>query len=253
MASLSGKHEDISEHSETESSEEEEIGEEEIADTLRNLQPYQYEPRKHDNDSSSSSESDLDSSNILPDDLSETCADEDDRELNRRRGDKDWCKCGCCKKENREIDCFSCQEVYAISEDKFENHNCITLATEFKALRLAKFVLKNVFVGLHKARGDPLEKESELTNRPLRFAAYKQFIWWIFQRLGKGNRRVIPSCVVWNIRKLYPEANGNLFFLTKENLTSLFSFDFATVQDTYTKRTNKIKCKLFTKISISVF
>ena len=35
MASLSEKHEDISEHSETESSEEEEIGEEEIADTLR--------------------------------------------------------------------------------------------------------------------------------------------------------------------------------------------------------------------------
>ena len=84
MASLSEKHEDISEHSETESSEEEEIGEEEIADTLRNLQPYQYEPRKHDNDSSSSSESDVDSSDILPDDLSETCEDEDDRELNRR-------------------------------------------------------------------------------------------------------------------------------------------------------------------------
>ena len=100
-----------------------------------------------------------------------------------------------------------CQEVYAISEDKFENHNCITLATEFKTC-LAKFVLKNVLVGLYETRGDPLEKESELTNRSLRFAAYKQFKWWIFQRLGKGNRRVIPSCVVWNIRKLYPETTG---------------------------------------------
>ena len=180
MASLSEKHEDISEHSETESCEEEEIGEEEIVDTLRNLQPYQYEPRKHDNGSSSSSESDLDSSDILPDDLNETCEDEDDRELNRRRGNKDWCKCGCCKKENREIDCLCCQEVYAISEDKFENDNCITLATEFKTLYLAKFVLKNVLVGLHETRGDPLEKESELTNRSLRFAACKQFIWWVF-------------------------------------------------------------------------
>ena len=208
MASLSEKHEDISEHSETESREEEQIGEEEIADTLRNLRPYQYEPRKHDNDSSSSSESDLDSSDISPDDLSETCEDEDERELNRRRGSKDWCKCGCCKKENTEIDCLCCQEVYAISEDKFENHNCITLATEFKTLCLAKFVLKNVLVGLHETGEDPLEKESELTNRSLRFAAYKQFIWWIFQRLGKGSKRVILSCVVWNIRKLYPEANG---------------------------------------------
>ena len=118
MASLSEIHEDISEHSEI--GEEEIAREEEIADTCRNLQPYQYEPRKHDNDSSSSSKSDPDSSDILPDDLSETCEDEDDRELNRGRGNKDWCKCGCCKNKNREIDCLCCQEVYAISEDKFE-------------------------------------------------------------------------------------------------------------------------------------
>lgn len=201
------KCEETLEHSETESTEEEEIGEEEIADILRNLQPYQYEPRKHGSDSSSSSsESDLDSSDILPGDLSGISEDEDERDVIRRRGSKDWCKCGHCKKEIREIDCLCCLEVDAISEEKFENQNCITLCTEFKTLCLEKFVLQNVLVGLHKTRGDPLA--SELTNRSLRFAAYKQFIWWIFQKLGKGNRRVIPSCVVWNIRKLYPEANG---------------------------------------------
>ena len=65
-----------------------------------------------------------------------------------------------------------------------------------------------MLVGLHETRGDPLEKNTNIQNRSLRFAAYQQFIWWIFQYLGKGNRRVIPSCVVWSIRKHFPEANG---------------------------------------------
>ena len=39
-----------------------------------------------------------------------------------RTGHKDWCICGCCKKEIREIDCLCCQEVAAISEDNFEGN-----------------------------------------------------------------------------------------------------------------------------------
>ena len=44
--------------------------------------------------------------------------------------------------------------------------------------------------------------------RPLRFAAYKQFTWWIYQPIGKGNRQVIPSCVLWCIRSVYEERDG---------------------------------------------
>ena len=75
-------------------------------------------------------------------------------------------------------------------------------------LCLNKAILKKALVGLHETRGDPLENDKDLQNRSLRFAAYKEFIWWIFQHLGKGNRRVIPSSVVWSIRKLFPEADG---------------------------------------------
>lgn len=44
--------------------------------------------------------------------------------------------------------------------------------------------------------------------RSLRLAAYFQFTWWVHGYLGRGNRRVIPSCVVSAIRERYPEASG---------------------------------------------
>ena len=79
---------------------------------------------------------------------------------------------------------------------------------QFHTLCLEKLVFKNVLVGLNEPKKDALEKENEIKNRSPRFAAYKQFVWWINQRLGKGNRRVLPSCVFWKIRQHYPEANG---------------------------------------------
>ena len=67
--------------------------------------------------------------------------------------------------------------------------------------------MKNVLTGLRKTRVDPIE--DNFSNRSLRYAAYKQFIWWVFKKLGKGSRRVIPWCFLWKIRELYPEADGN--------------------------------------------
>jgi len=34
-------------------------------------------------------------------------------------------------------------------------------------------------------------------------------VWWIYKRLGRKKRKVIPSCVVSAIRKEFPEADGN--------------------------------------------
>ena len=66
-----------------------------------------------------------------------------------------------------------------------------------------KTVLENVLVGLHEVRGEYLEENT--SNRSFRYAAYRQFIRWVFKRLGKGNRRVIPSCALWKIREHFPE------------------------------------------------
>ena len=167
MMDFSNESEEIIESGESETSEnenesEEEDDEEVIADILGNLQPYQYKPGNDNESSDSASESD-----ILPDELSSN--DKDD--ANRRSGNKEWCQCGTYKKEIREIDCLCCQEVAAISDDKFESQKCITLSRQFKTLCLEKLVLKNVLVGLHETRGDPLEKDGKLSNGSLRFAA----------------------------------------------------------------------------------
>ena len=160
----------------------------EITDMMKCFTPDMFEPEKDDVSSISSSES---KTNL---------------EKSSRVGNLEWCKCGECNIEKREIDCLCCQEVDALNS-KFdrENMSCVIKSIEFETLCINKLVLENVLTGLHESRGDHMEKT--WSNRSLRYAAYKQFIWWVFKSVGKGNRRVIPSCALWRIRKLYPEPN----------------------------------------------
>ena len=46
------------------------------------------------------------------------------------------------------------------------------------------------------------------SNRNLRRMAYRQFILWAHGKLGKHNRRVVPSCVVQAICHHYPSPTG---------------------------------------------
>ncbi|XP_049514065.1 P2X purinoceptor 7-like [Dermacentor silvarum] len=42
-----------------------------------------------------------------------------------------------------------------------------------------------------------------------RYTAYRQFVWWVYKRLGQGNRVVLPSCAVHRIRKEFPTPGGH--------------------------------------------
>ena len=50
--------------------------------------------------------------------------------------------------------------------------------------------------------------ECVIVDREYRLSAYRQFIHWTYSRLGRGIRRVIPSCVVAAGRREFPEADG---------------------------------------------
>ena len=84
---------------------------------------------------------------------------------------------------------------------------CITEAEELQTLCINKAVLNIILTGLHDSRGDYLEKIT--SNQSYRYAAYKQFTWWVYKWLGKGNRQVIPSCALWVIQNMYPELDNN--------------------------------------------
>ena len=82
----------------------------------------------------------------------------------------------------------------------------MTNSEEFKEICLYRPYLEVILVGLSRIRGDHLENNT--SNRSFRFAAYTAFTWWVHGKLGRHSRRVIPSCVVWAIRRVFPEASG---------------------------------------------
>ena len=142
-----------------------------MKELMGNLAPYDYERGRTISSSNKESESSENETS------SNDATSENENDQLGQVGNKDWCKCDQCKREIQEFDSLCCTEVPTIIEDKFEGKKCITLAHEFKFLCLSKTILKNVLVGSHKTRGDPLENDKDLQNRSLHFAAYKQFIW----------------------------------------------------------------------------
>ena len=133
---------------------------------------------------------------------------ESERQNETRVTNLDWCPCGNCKNEKRETDCLCCQKIDAVN-GIFPNKQvkCVLMCEEFQTLCLDKVILNNGLTGLHETRGDPIE--DNFPNRSLRYATYKEFMWWVFKKLRKGNRRLIPLCALWKIRELYPEADEN--------------------------------------------
>ena len=104
-----------------------------------------------------------------------------------------WCICGKCRPMPTPNENKCCRQKL-----------CMTLQPSFQSLVLDRDALSVAIVG----RMDVLADRSDFSNQGYRFAAYRQYILWQNGYLGRGNRRVVPSCATCSIRQKHPRPDG---------------------------------------------
>uniref|UniRef100_A0A8C5H0J8 P2X purinoreceptor 7 intracellular domain-containing protein n=1 Tax=Gouania willdenowi TaxID=441366 RepID=A0A8C5H0J8_GOUWI len=95
-----------------------------------------------------------------------------------------WCVCNNCRDMPTDVECKCCGQ---------QPEACISILPHMAAYILQEGHLR-------------LARES---SKQLRHAAYRQYVMWQYGALGRGNRVVIPSCVVWRIRDCFPDLLGH--------------------------------------------
>ena len=105
----------------------------------------------------------------------------------------EWYVCGQCRPMPQAIENKCCQQ-----------RTCITTSVRFAKLCLDPDVLELCIRNMGDIRND-MEDNSR---RAFRKAFYRQFILARHGHLGRGNRRLCPSCVVLKIRARFPSVTG---------------------------------------------
>ena len=107
----------------------------------------------------------------------------------------EWCKCGHCVVMPTQEENKCCTRVV---------RHCISITPLFQQLVLDANVLDIAM----RYREDVLVLNNVRNNENFRHAAYRQYVLWQHGHLGRGNRRVVPSCCVVAIRARFPSPNG---------------------------------------------
>ena len=113
-----------------------------------------------------------------------------------RVGNAYWCQCGECKHMAVWLLIQKACVVRTLMKflQKFSaGQKCITKPSRFKIVCMEKPVLYASLSALNYLRGDSMET---LDYSSYKFAGYKQYTFWVHNYLGKGVRKVIPSCAV---------------------------------------------------------
>ena len=108
---------------------------------------------------------------------------------------QEWCNCGHCTIMPTQEENKCCSRV---------RRPCISRTNIFRQVVLDGNVLEIAM----RYREDVLVLNNVRNNQSFRHAAYRQYVLWQHGRLGRGNRRVVPSCCVIAIRTRYPSPNG---------------------------------------------
>ena len=109
-------------------------------------------------------------------------------------GNLPWCIWGHCRQMDQPVENVCCQSVPCVTtQDFFE-----TVVLDF-----------NVLLAAIASRADIFADEISREPSDYRKAAYQQYMMWKYGYLGRSNRQVVPSCVVWKVRSCYPSPDGN--------------------------------------------
>jgi hypothetical protein len=106
-----------------------------------------------------------------------------------------WCICGYCvdtpDMKNEERKC--CRRQICITRTE----RCRNVCLDNDIIRAA-----------NNGNADVRARVPGYDNRNLRHVSYRQYVMWQHGHLGKNNRVVIPSCVIWLIRRKWPSPDG---------------------------------------------
>ncbi|XP_062612145.1 P2X purinoceptor 7-like [Saccostrea cucullata] len=108
-----------------------------------------------------------------------------------------WCPCTFCREMPVDTEKVRCNKTPSNYHFRLRDFDIIVL--DELVLEVARRMREDMLV----------EARDQNLNRANRYAAYRQYILWIHGHLGAGNRRVIPSCVIWRIRDKYPDPFGH--------------------------------------------
>ena len=134
-----------------------------------------------DNDSGNTNGFSEDSAGVPQDPQTELTAGSGGSQHPHSEPTPDWCKC------------WQCQPMAQVIENKCCGYrNCITSKRRFQKLCLDPEVLEMCI----RNRADIRNDREDNSTSSFRKAAYRQFILEKYGHLGKGNRKVAPSCVV---------------------------------------------------------
>ncbi|XP_052677864.1 P2X purinoceptor 7-like [Crassostrea angulata] len=154
------------------------------------VQPYQFEPHRGPEQPLSSSESSSESDSERDSDIDDVATDE-------------WCTCNNCVAMPTATERRCCQS-FAVCQPKLDEATitCITMHEAFQVNCLNHHVLELSFYEYLDYNG-PIGDE-EPVHELYRYIAYRRYTRWLWHRLGKKTRKVIPSCVVSAIRTRFP-------------------------------------------------
>jgi len=105
-----------------------------------------------------------------------------------------WCTCGRCHEMASPVEQVCCKSIPCISTTDIFHDTCLN---------------RNVLTICILDRNDFYNDDDDLSPSNYRKAGYRQCVLYRHGYLGRGNRRVVPSCATWKIRDTYPLPDGS--------------------------------------------